>query len=36
MNPICLETPAFGRGRVAFGDGQMVAVIFFWLHVEGG
>jgi hypothetical protein len=27
--PICLETPAFGRGRVAFGDRQMVAVTFF-------
>jgi hypothetical protein len=22
----CLETPAFGRGRVAFGDRQKVAV----------
>ena len=26
---ICLETPAFGRGRVAFGDRQMVTVTFF-------
>jgi hypothetical protein len=26
---ICLETPAFGRGRVASGDRQMVAVTFF-------
>jgi hypothetical protein len=26
---ICLKTPAFGRGRVAFGDRQMVAVTFF-------
>jgi len=26
---ICLATPAFGRGRVASGDRQMVAVTFF-------
>ena len=25
----CLETPACGRGRVAFGDRQKVAVTFF-------
>jgi hypothetical protein len=25
---ICLETPAFGRGRVACGDRQMVTVTF--------
>ena len=25
---ICLKTPAYGRGRVAFGDRQMVAVTF--------
>jgi hypothetical protein len=26
---ICLETPAYGRGRVACGDRQMVTVTFF-------
>jgi len=26
---ICPKTPAFGRGRVAFGDRHMVAVILF-------
>jgi hypothetical protein len=25
----CLETPAFGLGRVAFGDRQKVAVTVF-------
>ena len=27
----CLETPAFGRGRVACGDRQKVADTFFLL-----
>ena len=31
---ICLETPAFGRGRVACGDRQMVAVTFFRARLE--
>jgi hypothetical protein len=26
---ICLETQAFGRGRVACGDRQILAVTFF-------
>jgi hypothetical protein len=32
---ICLETPAFGRGRVGGGDRQMVAVTIFPLAAAG-